>query len=102
MLTIQSGTKTTEKPNTPKRYNLIANSKSKEFLAVEIYSGRSAILKALTLNWAMPCSIVYQLLIFVFYPTLSNWTPAGLHIAQIKLLIRIQSRLGRNCFGDLL
>ena len=37
---------TTEKPNTPKRYNLIANSKSKELIAVEVDSGRSAIFKA--------------------------------------------------------
>ena len=37
---------TTEKTNTPKRYNLIANSKSKELIAVEVDSGRSAIFKA--------------------------------------------------------
>ena len=38
--------KNTEKPNTPKRYNLIANSKSKELIAVEVDSGRSAVFKA--------------------------------------------------------
>ena len=38
--------KTTEKANTPKQYNLIANSKSKELIAVEVDSSRSAIFKA--------------------------------------------------------
>ena len=86
-LKTQCGTKTKEKPNTPKRHNLIANSKPKELLAVEIDSGRSAIFKAKTLNWAMPCSIVYQLLIFVFFPILSDWTPAGRHIAQTNQIV---------------
>ena len=89
--------KITEKPNTPKRYNLIPNSKSKELIAVEVDSGRSAIFKAKALNLAMPCSIAYQLLIFVFFPTLSDWAPAGRHIAQTYQIVDYKSKsFGQN------
>ena len=47
----------------------------------------------------MPCSIVYQLLIFVFFHTLSDWTPAGRHIAQTYQIVDKSSKsFGQKLF----
>ena len=90
MLTIQSGTQL-QKNRTLHSNDTSPTASEKEPLAVEIDSGRSAILipklKALTLNWAMSCRIVYRFLFIIFFLTLSNWTPAGRHITQINQIV---------------
>ena len=87
MLTIQSGTKL-QKTRTSLSNDTLPTASEKKLLAVKIDSGRSAIsitkLKAETLNMALSCSIVYRFLIFIFFLTLSNWTPAGRHLTQIN------------------